>query len=95
MTLAHHSWAYHLGCPSSLAPLRLKSVVQFENFNGVLFTSLNLGIGIDVTTVTQLRMFFTSPRNQKFVPYSAYNLFLSDLGVSWTLVVEDDPLLSL
>ena len=79
----------------SIAPFQLKSVVHFENFNGVLFTSLNLGIRIDVTTVTRLRLFFTSPKNQKFVPHSAYSLLLSDPGVSWTLVVEGDPLLSL
>ena len=69
--------------------------MQLENFNGVHFTSRNLGIGIDVTTVTLSRLFFTSPRNQKLVPYSACNLFLSDPGVSLILVVEDAPLLSL
>ena len=95
MTLVHHSWAYHCGCPSTLAPFQLKPGVQFKNFNGVLFTSLNLGIGIKVTTVTRSRLFFTSSKNQKFVPYSTNNLFLSDPRVSWTLVVEDYPWLSL
>ena len=92
MTLVHHSWAYHWGCPSSLAPFHVKSAVQLENFNGIGFTSQNLGIGIDVTTVTLSRSFFTSPRNQKLVLYSACDLFLSDPGVSLTLVVEDAPL---
>ena len=81
MTLVHHSWAYRCGCPSTLAPGQVKSGVQLENFKGVLFTSLNLGRGINVTTVTWSKLFLTSPRNLKFVPYSAYNLFLSDPGV--------------
>ena len=46
---------------------------------GFILKSLNLGIGIEVTTDTLSSPFLTSPIYLKFIPYSGNNLFFSGL----------------
>ena len=66
--------------------LEWKLSVQFLKCIGLVFISLNLGIGMEVTTETLSKPFLISPTYLKLVPYEANNLLFPVLGFGTILV---------
>ena len=69
ITLAHQSFTILLKSSEGSSELEQKSSVQFLMFIGLVCVSLNLGIGMEVTTDTLSKPFLISPTYLKLVPY--------------------------
>ena len=66
--------------------LEQKSSVQFLTCTGLVCLSLNLDIGMDITTDTLSKPFLISPTYLKLVQYEANNLLLPVPGFGTILV---------
>ena len=76
ITLAHQLLTILLKSSEGSSELELKSSVQFLKCMGLVCISLNLGIGMEVTTDSLSKLFLISPTYLKLVPYQANNLFI-------------------
>ena len=86
ITLAHQSFTILLRLSEGSSELEQKSSVLFLKCIGLVCMSLNLGIGMEVTTDTLSKPFLISPTYLKLVLYEANNLLFPVPGFGTILV---------
>ena len=88
ITLAQQLFTVLLKSSEGSSESERNSSVKFLKCIELICISLNLGVGMEVTTDTPSRPFLISPTYLKLVPYEANNLLLPVPGFGTILVKE-------